>query len=289
MLEEGCGLFGMHRKSLIRAFGRQARGRRGRRRGLSGTRGSRRLAGQVPIRTRVEGVEGPGSFEVDTAAHGGSSLAGAFVWSVSFTDIWSGWTENRAVWNRKGREIVARLAEIEGGLPFEIEAVQCDNGSEFLNRWLWHHFRDRPRPVVLTRSRPGRKNDNAHVEQKHWTHVRQLLGCQRLEDRRLTALFNDLYANEWRALQNFFLPTMQLPAKNREGSRLHRRHGPPCTPCERLLASAQVCTQAKEQLRQETRRWDPFDLHDAVERKLRRIFRLARTSAKGGAATQRVA
>jgi len=356
ILDEGCEMFGMHRKSLTRAFGRPARrhgkqaGRqrqygpalvgplkaiwlaaeqpcgkrlkavlpvwlpsyerhhgaldpavreallsasastldrllrpwRVRYKGLSGTRAVRRLEGQIPIRTQFREVTGPGTFEADTVAHCGHSLAGAFVWTLTLTDIATGWTENRAVWNKSASQITARLREIERRLAFDIVAFDTDNGSEFINHVLYRYFHDRATPVHMTRCRPYHKNDQAHVEQKQWTHVRQLLGYERFEDRRLVELIDDLYRNQWRALQNFFLPTMQLQSKTREGGKIKRRHSRPATPYQRLLASDQVSPEAKEQLRREFESLDPFDLHKRIDAKLNTIFQVARHSQKGG-------
>jgi len=222
-------------------------------------------------------------------AHCGQTMQGAFVWSLTFTDVWSGWTENRAVWNRSARGVVEAIGDIERSLAFPIEGFDSDNGAEFLNHQLFRYFRDRPAPICFTRSRPYRKNDNAHVEQKQWTHVRQLLGYDRFEDRRLVALINDLYAKEWRALQNFFLPTMQLIAKSREEGRLRRRHGVPQTPCERLLASPQVLDEDKERLRREFSALDPFDLQARLEAKLKKILRLVRRQTKTPRGTPKAA
>jgi hypothetical protein len=351
ILDEGSALFGMHRKSLIRAFGEMRRGpkrRRGRkprygpellaplkkiwrlayqpcgkrlkamletwlpfyeqhhgalepeirqgllamsastldrflkpirakrRKGLCATRSARHIEGQIPIRTRFQEVDGPGFFEADTVAHCGTSMAGRFVWSLTFTDIWSGWTENRAVWNRSAAQIVERIGDIERGLVFDIMSFDSDNGSEFLNWQLVRYFRERAAPVEFTRSRPYRKNDNAHVEQKQWTHVRELLGYDRFEDRRLVRLINDLYRNEWRALQNFFLPSMRLISKTREGGHLRRRHSAPRTPYARLLDSPKVPQEGKEQLRREFAGLDPIVLRERIETKVREILRLAR-------------
>ena len=241
----------------------------------------RHLQGQIPIRTRFQEVDGPGYFEADTVAHCGQSMAGRFVWSLTFTDIFSGWTENRAVWNRNARQIVKRIRDIEDGLAFDIEGFDSDNGSEFLNHHLWRYFHDRPVPVEFTRSRPYRKNDNAHVEQKQWTHVRQLLGYDRFENRRLVGLIDDLYRHEWRAMQNFFQPTMQLVSKYREEGHLRRYHGTPRTPYRRLVDSPAVTPEGKRRLRHELQSLDPFDLCQAIQTKLRAIFRLARNSKKG--------
>jgi len=261
------------------------------RRGLSATRSVRHVQGQIPIRTRFDKVEGPGYIEADTVAHCGGSLAGAFVWSVTFTDIWSGWTENCAVWNRNARQIVGRLGEIEAQLPFGLVGFDSDNGAEFINGHLLRYLRQRPVEVEFTRSRPYRKNDNAHVEQKQWTHVRQLLGYDRLDNRRLVALINDLYRNEWRLVQNFFLPNMRLISKVRDGSCLRRRHDAPRTPCQRLLDHPQLDQETKESLQRQLQSLDPVALKQRMEEKLRAIFRLARRSnttaakRKGAAST----
>jgi len=245
-------------------------------RGLSAT-SQGRLGGLVPVRRRFENVEGPGWLEADTVAHGGPSAAGAFLWSLTVTDIATGWTENRAVWNKGSKQVVRRLREIEEALPFDIREVHSDNGSEFINRAVVRYFHRREVPVVFSRSRPYHKNDNAHVEQRNRTHVRELLGYDRLEDRRLVALVNDLYANEWRALQNFFLPTVRLLQKSRdEKGHLSRRHSVPLTPYQRVLASSAVAPETKEALRRERAGLDPILLRECIEERSREIFAIAR-------------
>lgn len=250
-----------------------------RRKGLCGTTPAK-LQGQIPIRTRFQEADGPGWIEADTVAHCGESLAGSFVWSLTLTDICSGWTENRAVWNKESRQIVQRLKEIEDGLPFDILGFDSDNGSEFLNWAVFRYFHERSAPIELTRSRPYRKNDNAHVEQKQWTHVRQLLGYERLDDRRLLGHINALYAGPWRALQNFFLPTMQLISKSRENGHLHRYHSKPKTPYQRLQDSPKVSSEQKARLRKEMEALDPIVLRQQIETQLREIFRLLRKKPK---------
>jgi hypothetical protein len=248
--------------------------------GRGATCSTARLQGQIPIRTRFQEVDGPGWIEADTVAHCGQSLAGAFVWSLTLTDIWSGWTENRAVWNKDHRQIVARVREIEQALPFDLLGFDSDNGSEFITHALVRFLRERPVPVEFTRSRPYHKNDNAHVEQRQWTHVRQLFGYDRFEDKRLVAALNDLYANEWRLLQNFYLPTMRLVSKRREGGRLVRHHSAPATPYARLMQSGHLSEEEKQKLRRQYEDLDPFTLRQAIERKLKEILRLAHTGKK---------
>ncbi len=117
--------------------------------------------------------------------------------------------------------IVDQIQDIEAKLPFTIQGFDCDNGSEFLNHHLLRYFAKHP--VQFTRSRPFKKNDNAHVEQKNWSHVRQLLGYDRLEDPRLVDLINDMYTNEGALHQNHFCPTMKLQSKERLNSKYRKR------------------------------------------------------------------
>jgi hypothetical protein len=243
--------------------------------GRCGTRPGTLLKTQIPIRAQAWDETRPGFFEADTVAHCGASLAGSFIWSLTLTDIASGWTENRAVWNKGAEGIVEQIADIERGLDFELRGFDCDNGSEFLNHHLVRHFQDRRRPAELTRCRPYRKNDQAHVEQKNWTHVRQLLGYERLEHPELVEPINALY-RLWGLLQNFFAPTMKLETKQRIGSRIVRRHEAPATPAARLLASPGLGRLAKAQLRRRQRELDPFDLSHQIGRQLRRIRELKR-------------
>src|SRR5690606_31184711 len=179
----------------------------------------------------------PGFLEADTVAHCGGSLSGDFVWSVTYTDICSGWTCNRAVWNKGSTGIVEATREVEAALPFDLLGFDCDNGSEFLNWHLVRYFQQRPCPVSFTRSRPYKKNDHAHVEQKNWSHVRQLLGYDRFEDPHLCPLINTLYRDYWEPLNNYFIPNAKLIHKTRLGSKIKIRHDKQMTPCARLRPS----------------------------------------------------
>jgi len=180
------------------------------RKGLSGTKPGSLLKNQILIRTHFWDVSQPGFMEADTVAHCGNSLAGDFVWSLTMTDILTTWTENRATWNKGAHGVLVQIQDIELRLPFALQGFDCDNGSEFLNYPLVRYFTDHPSVTSFTRSRPYRKNDNAHVEQKNWSHVRQLFGYDRFEDPNLVDLMNDLYVNEWSLYQNHFCPSMKL-------------------------------------------------------------------------------
>jgi len=247
------------------------------RKGLSGTRPGTLLRQQIPIQTQPWDITQPGFLEADTVAHCGNSLAGSFIWSLTFTDIYSGWTENRAVWNKGSAGVLAQIQDIEEQLAFPLLGFDSDNGSEFLNHHLWRYFAQRPAPVAFTRSRPYRKNDNAHVEQKHWTHVRQLFGYDRFDRPQMLDPMNRLYAQEWSLLQNYFCPSMKLKSKERLGARYRRCYESPRTPYERLLACDQIAPQAKQRLQQTFASLDPFALKKGIERQLKIIFNLLRS------------
>ncbi len=269
------------------------RARLGRKR-RSGTRPGSLLKKQIPIRTAHTAISGPGYLEADTVAHCGGSLSGDFIWTLTFTDVHSGWTQCRAVWNKGHTAIHQHLDAAERDSPFPWKGFDCDNGSEFLNHALWDHYRKRPQPVNFTRSRPNHKNDNAHVEQKNWSAVRQLLGYDRLESPEIVPVLNDLYENEWHWLVNFFSPTFKLKEKKRIGSKYVKRYEQPRTPYARLLEAGEVSAAEKEKLRAVRSGLNPLKLRQRVEQKLRLIFELQkrtrqdsdRRSASCGLATR---
>ncbi len=240
--------------------------------GLSGTKPGSLLKNQIPLCTDNWDIKTPGFMEADTVAHCGNSMAGDFIWSVTFTDILTGWTENRAVWNKGAQGVISQVGDIEGKLPFELLGFDCDNGSEFLNHHLWSYFVDRKKPVQFTRSRAYKKNDNAHVEQKNWTHVRQLLGYDRFEKPPVVDLLNDLYTKECSAYQNFFCPSVKLVEKKRIGSKYKKRYDDPQTPYQRLLATKVLSVEKTLQMAQIFAGFNPFDLKKTIERKLKVIF-----------------
>lgn len=243
--------------------------------GLSGTKPGSLLKTQIPIKTDQWDINKVGFMEADTVAHCGTSLRGDFVWSLTLTDIASGWTENRATWNKGAVGVMAQIRQIESQLPFEIKGFDCDNGSEFLNYHLLRYFRERPneKSVQFTRSRPYKKNDNAHVEQKNWTHVRQLFGYHRFDKPKLVALMNDLYANELSLLANYFYPCIKLTEKIRIKSTIKKKYDKPLTPYQRLMASTCLTAEQKQVLQDKFNTLDPFDLQKRIQKKLKLVFR----------------
>jgi hypothetical protein len=145
-------------------------------RGRSTTKPGTLLRKQIPIKTNQWDESRPGFLEADTVAHCGNSLTGMFAYTIDFVDIATGWTEQRAVWGKGETGVLEQIKNIEKTLPFPLLGFDCDNGREFLNYHLMRHFTERKRPVQFTRSRAYHKDDNAHIEQKNWTHVRQWLG-----------------------------------------------------------------------------------------------------------------
>ena len=137
------------------------------------------------------------------------------------------------------------------------------------------YFQERPKQVGFTRSRPYHKNDNGHVEQKNWTHVRQLLGYDRLEDPELCAAINAIYRQWWEPLHNYFCPSAKLESKQRHGAKVQRKHDRPTTPCERLLACKQVNAKTKKHLREQRVKLNPFALQRGLEAALRPVLQRA--------------
>lgn len=246
-----------------------------------GTKPGSLLKKHIPIKTDQWNETLPGFVEADTVAHCGSSLLGNFVWSITLTDIYSGWTENAAVWNKGAYGVLKQLEIIEEKLPFELLGFDSDNGSEFLNYHLIKHFQERKKPIQFTRSRPYHKGDNAHVEQKNWTHVRQLFGYYRFQNPELVTLMNDLYQNELSLLHNYFYPAMKLKNKVRIMARIIKEYHKPQTPYQRLMASEHVNSEQKEKMQQQFESLDPFELQQIIQKKLKNIFRHIDLKLKG--------
>jgi len=247
---------------------------------LCGTKPGYLLKNQIPIKTNQWTEDRPGFVEGDTVAHCGNSLMGNFVWSITVTDIYSGWTENAAIWNKGSHATKEQIQSIERRLPFSILGWDSDGGGEFLNYHLLSYFQDREKPVQFTRSRAYHSCDNAHVEQKNWTHVRQLFGYHRFENQLLVPLMNELYANELSALQNFFYPAMKLIDKSRIQAKVKKVYDKPKTPYQRLLASEHITEEEKRNLKNKFNGLNPFELNKKIELKMKRIFSYLRINLR---------
>jgi transposase InsO family protein len=231
------------------------------------------LKHHFPIRTDNWDVKTPGWTEVDTVSHSGNCAEGTFCYTVNQTDILTGWVESRAVLGKAEAGVVNALSEMARAFPFKIKGLDSDNGSEFIN---WHVYRYcKKNKIQPFRGRPYKKDDNAHIEQKNWTHVRKLLGWDRYDTRHAAEAINDLYINEMHLFMNLFMPSMKLLTKERVGSKLKRVYEEPKTPCERVIESKQGDPEKMQALERLKDRLDPFSLAQAIEEKLERISKLA--------------
>lgn len=246
-------------------------------RGRATTKPGTLLRKQIPIKTNQWDETRPGFLEADTIAHCGESLLGEFVYTIDTVDIATGWTEQRAIWGKGETEVLRQIQDIEDSLPFPLLGFDCDNGSEFLNWHLMRHFSQRDRPIQFTRSRPYHKDDNAHVEQKNWTHVRQWFGYHRFDKRVLVGLMNHLYTQEWRLYHNFFLPSVKLMEKKLVDGKTIKRYDQPKTPYQRVLESPYVSDCVKKSLKEQFETLNPFRLRKAMESKLNTIFKVLRS------------
>jgi hypothetical protein len=195
-----------------------------------------------------------------------------FTYTLDCTDIATSWTEQRAIWSKGETDILEQIRHIEKSLPFPLLDFDSDNGSEFLNHHLLRHFTKKKEPIQFTRSRAYHNEDNAHVEQKNWTHVRQWIGYDHLDKSQTVPLPNDLYTQEWRLFHNFFCPSPKLLQKERIGSKTLKHHDSPKTPYQRILESPHISDQIKQTLSKQLESLNPFMLRKIMDEKLKKIF-----------------
>ncbi|MCO5045812.1 MAG: integrase [Kiritimatiellae bacterium] len=226
---------------------------------------------EVPIRAGDWDVSEPGWIEVDTVAHCGGNMAGNFVWSLTMTDIQTQWTEIRMMWNRGAAGTFSRIEEIKHALPFGFRGLDCDNGGEFLNWHLYTYCQNAHPRIELTRSRPYMKNDQAHVEQKNGTHVRGLLGHDRLEDPESVEGINEVGVL-WSLWKNLYSPVRKLESKTRVGHRYQKRYDKARTPAQRVLECASVDATQKDRIRHLLATTDCFELKHLLDEKLKDVF-----------------
>ena len=270
------GVSGSHIDRLLAPFRTAGRQRRVASSGLAA------MQREVAVRCEPWAETAPGALEIDTVALCGGSMSGAIVWALDATDIHSGWTEVRAVWNRGGQATCERMREIDDSLPFTLRKLDFDNGTEFLNAHFLTYFKGREPRIELSRSRPYRKNDNAHIEQKNYTHVRLLLGDDRFDDFELVAPLNEVCVL-WSLWNNLYGAQRRLVSKERQADgKVKRQHEKAAsTPCSRLLAHEDLGAGQRLKLKELLRRNDPIRLKATLENKLRALYELrARLAAR---------
>ena len=240
------------------------------------TRPGSLLKNQIAIRYGDWKDTDPGWCETDTVAHGGDSVAGDFVYSLDVIDLYSGWSEQAAIWGKGEIATKLQMDKIRKRLPFKLLGLNPDNGSEFINWQLYRYCKKNN--INLTRTRAYHKNDNPHIEQKNWTAIRQLIGYSRLDKRKQQYLLNDLYENEWRLYLNFFQPMMKLKkkTKNLNTGRIKKIYYPAKTPYQRLLEHPKTTKQQKDMLRSIYKTLNPIILKQQINKKLEAIRRIVK-------------
>lgn len=169
------------------------------------------LKSQIPVRKGLWHETEPGYLESDTVAHCGGDLSGDFIHSYNFVDIATSWSEQAAAMGMGERATVACFEKVRGRAPFKVLGIDSDNGGEYINHHLWRYCKKNT--IEFTRSRSGKKNDNAHVEQKNYTAIRKVVGYARLDTPEQLDILNRLYDGPLRLYLNYFQPTRKRKSK----------------------------------------------------------------------------
>lgn len=244
------------------------------RRGRTTTKPGTLLKNAIPIRTFADWDEQiPGFVEMDLVAHGGDSAAGEFLHTLNVVDIDTRWTEPIGLPNKGQKATFEGIQTMRHRLPFPLLGIDSDSGGEFINHHLYNYCQDEQ--ITFTRARPYKKNDQAHVEQRNWTVVRQVIGYARYESPEALNLLNIVY-EDLRLLVNFFQPVMKLVSKTRVGSKVRKKYDEAQTPCQRVLGSSDVDQAVKHQLRDVYLALNPAKLRRRIEANLAKLWRLAR-------------
>lgn len=214
---------------------------------------------KVPVKVAADwDTDEVGNLQVDFVLHCGRSTGGDYVHTLSAVDIATNWWEGQAIAVRSQHATREGLDQMRPRFPFRIRELHSDNDSALVNDLLWNWCRQAR--IRMSRSRPYKKNDNAWIEQKNWTHVRKVVGYRRYDNLSELRLLNQIYS-VLRLYKNFCLPTIKLKSKTRERGRIHRRYHAPMTPYERLMTSRQINRRTKQQLRSVYESLNPAELH----------------------------
>lgn len=246
--------------------------------GKSTTKPGTLLKHQIPIRTYAEWQDSerrPGFCEIDLVAHCGGVAAGEFAYTLTVTDVFTGWTECAALVNRSQNCVLAALETIRLRLPFALCGVDSDNGAEFINDQLLRYCQ--ANQITFTRCRPYKKNDQCFVEQKNWSVVRRSVGYLRHEGESGVRHLNAVYA----ALcpyQNYFQPSVKLIRKERDGAKVRKVYDAAKTPYRRLILGETCPETTKENLQIVYASMNPVALLDRIEKAQERLWRSASSS-----------
>lgn len=247
--------------------------------GISTTRSGTLLKKQIPVRTFNDWNETtPGFMEADLVAHCATSAEGSFLYTLTLTDIATGWTECLPLMSRGQEAVVAALKRVQHLLPFPLLGIDTDNGAEFINVELLAFCEQEH--ITFTRGRPRRSNDQCYVEQKNGQIVRQVVGYDRFTGESAYRQLSELY-RALRVYVNCFQPSMKLVTKERDGSKVRRTYDQAQTPMQRLLASGTVSVSKQQELLRITEALDPLRLLTQLEHLQKALWRHAITSSTG--------
>jgi len=246
-------------------------------RGRSHTKPGTLLKSQIPVRTWAEWTEDtPGFVEIDLVGHEGGNSSGEFCFTLTVTDVATGWTINRSVKNKAAIWVFEALEHVIARFPFPIFGIDSDNGSEFINAHLLAYCVEHK--ITFTRSRPGNKNDGAHVEQKNWTHVRELVGYLRFDTPKELGLLNEIWELD-RVYTNYLLAQQKLVSKQRNGAKVSKRHDTAATPYQRTTAHKATTEVCRSQMQVIMGQVGPGDLYRQIQTLTTQLERLALTKA----------
>jgi hypothetical protein len=242
--------------------------------GLSTTKPGSLLKNLISVRTFTAwDEERPGFMEIDLVAHCGDSVAGQFLCTLTCTDICTGWTDVTGLLHRSQQAVSEALRLMRQKLPFPLLGIDSDNGGEFINDLLYQYCLDEK--ITFTRSRPYKKNDQAHVEQKNWSVVRHTVGYERWETEQELAILEGIY-DDLRLYINFFQPSFKLIAKERIGNQTIKRYDTAKTPYRRVLERNDISLEAKARLMNLYLQLNPAELRRRIDQKTAKLWKLSR-------------
>jgi len=252
-------------------------------RGISGTKRSPLLKTLIPIRTNFDDVNEPGHLEEDCVLHCGTSNTGEFGETLNSLDIDTYWSEQTAFLHKTNVKVIGAFHTQRKRFPFQIKSADFDNGYEFIN-WNFHKY-CKKEGIAFTRSRPYRKNDQAHIEGKNYDTIRKVIGYDRIDKQEAIDLLNDIYANEFRLLNNFFYTNRKLMSKERVKGKVIKKYGKAMTPYARVLKSKNVDLQTKMKLIRQYNQLNPAELQRNLVIKLKALHEINSVSNLNWATT----
>lgn len=227
---------------------------------------------KIPVKVASEwDTAQVGNLQIDYVLHSGRSQGGEFIHTISAVDIATGWWEAEPILRRTQENTRDGLDRMRQRLPFRVREIHPDNDTGMINELVWRYCQKAR--IKMSRSRPYKKNDNAWVEQRNWTHVRKVVGYRRMDSLAELAVLGQLYTKVC-LYKNFFQPTMKLIEKIRDGGKVRRKYDEPKTPYQRLMESGQIRKSSQETLKQQYESMNVADLHQEVESLRNKLFDL---------------